>query len=144
MSAVPLREYMLKWRRNTQHNDIQHTRDYLWHSAYTTLGINDTQHRITLQCWVLRFICFYAECHYAKCRYAEYRGAVNNNQNVLSLNTVMVGVILVMIIFSPPSIKLTKPRGQFVEQMLMHSSCFRCDQFTKVRDMILVTLCCAT
>ncbi len=34
--------------------------------------------------------------------------------------------------------------GQFVEQRLMLSSSFRCDQIDKIRYMILVTLCCAT
>jgi hypothetical protein len=34
--------------------------------------------------------------------------------------------------------------GRFVEQVLMLSSYFRCDQFTNMRDIILVTLCCAT
>ncbi len=35
-------------------------------------------------------------------------------------------------------------RGRFVEQRLILSSSFRCDQIYKIRDMILVTLCCAT
>jgi hypothetical protein len=34
-------------------------------------------------------------------------------------------------------------KGRFVEQMLMLSSCFRCDQFTNMRDMILARPCCA-
>jgi hypothetical protein len=54
---------------------------YLQHSAYKTLGINDTQNNKTQPlCWVQLclvsfFICCYAECQYDKRRYAECRGA---------------------------------------------------------------------
>ncbi len=52
----------------------------MWHPAQVTIGINNTQHKITAIMRVSHFIHYYAECCYAECRnaechYAECRGA---------------------------------------------------------------------
>jgi hypothetical protein len=45
------------------------------HSAYVTLGINDTKLNILPLCCVSRFKCSYTECRYAECRYSKCRYA---------------------------------------------------------------------
>jgi hypothetical protein len=47
-------------------------------------------------------------------------------------------------VFTKPTYYINLSWGQFVEQKLMLSSNFRCDQIYQMVDMILITLCCAT